>query len=98
MPAETVGRTTTSGQHPIGRRLKSTDPQTTIPCRSVDDGGHLSLLNLSALFSLSPFHYYIGNEPLTNGFQWAHTAVLLAISAVLLAAGVFSLRNRDLAS
>jgi len=45
---------------------------------------------------LSPFYYYNGADPLANGLNPAHVAVLLATSAVLLGAGYFGLRRRDL--
>ncbi|MGI5181375.1 ABC transporter permease subunit [Dactylosporangium sp. CA-152071] len=45
---------------------------------------------------LSPFHYYIGGEPLRNGFQWTHTAVLAIASIVLVAAGTVWFNRRDI--
>ncbi|MEV0714425.1 ABC transporter permease subunit [Asanoa sp. NPDC050611] len=47
---------------------------------------------------LSPFHYYIGHEPLRNGFQWGDLGVLAA--AVLVLGGVASVvfNRRDLRS
>src|SRR5207244_2952650 len=36
---------------------------------------------------LSPFHYYLGGEPLRNGFHWANSAALAAIATVLLILG-----------
>lgn len=47
---------------------------------------------------LSPFHYYIGGEPLRNGVQWADAVVLLAVSAVLIALGFLRFNQRDLRS
>ncbi|MGW0179148.1 ABC transporter permease subunit [Nocardia sp. NPDC003345] len=47
---------------------------------------------------LSPFHYYIGGEPLRNGMQWADTAILLAVSVTLVALGFFRFNQRDLRS
>lgn len=47
---------------------------------------------------LSPFHYYIGGEPLRNGMQWADTAMLFVISAILVIAGVARFNQRDLNS
>jgi len=45
---------------------------------------------------LSPFYYYNGADPLANGLNPAHAAVLLATIAILLGAGYFGLRRRDL--
>jgi ABC-2 type transport system permease protein len=50
------------------------------------------------LQKLTPFHYYIGVEPLKNGFQPADTAVLFALSAVLVTVGVWRFNRRDLAT
>ncbi|MEV3965525.1 ABC transporter permease subunit [Nocardia sp. NPDC050193] len=47
---------------------------------------------------LSPFHYYIGGEPLRHGMQWADAAILLAISVVLVASGFLRFNRRDLRS
>ncbi|GGZ21274.1 ABC transporter permease subunit [Streptomyces poonensis] len=47
---------------------------------------------------LSPFHYYIGGEPLKNGFQWGDGAVLVIASAVFVVAGVVRFNNRDVNS
>ncbi|WP_330230337.1 ABC transporter permease [Nocardia sp. NBC_00508] len=47
---------------------------------------------------LSPFHYYIGGEPLRNGMQWADAAILVAISAVLILLGLNRFNRRDLNS
>jgi ABC-2 type transport system permease protein len=45
---------------------------------------------------LSPFHYYIGGEPLKNGLQWADATVLLTIALVLVTAGITGFNRRDL--
>lgn len=47
---------------------------------------------------LSPFHYYIGGEPLRNGMQWADAAILLAISLALVSVGYARFNRRDLRS
>ncbi|MFI9534381.1 ABC transporter permease subunit [Nocardia fusca] len=47
---------------------------------------------------LSPFHYYIGGEPLRNGMQWGHAALLFAATIVLIAIGLFRFERRDLRS
>jgi ABC-2 type transport system permease protein len=49
------------------------------------------------LSDLTPFHYYIGGEPLRNGFQWGDAAVLAAASILLIAAGAWRFNRRDLA-
>jgi ABC-2 type transport system permease protein len=45
---------------------------------------------------LSPFHYYIGGEPLRHGMQWADAAVLLGAGLLLVAAGALRFNRRDL--
>ena len=44
-----------------------------------------------------PFYYYIGADPLTNGLNLAHAAVLIGITAALLAAAIVTFERRDLA-
>ncbi|GAA2125235.1 hypothetical protein GCM10009727_13420 [Actinomadura napierensis] len=48
------------------------------------------------LRDLTPFHYYIGGEPLKNGFQVLDTAVLAAATLVLVTAGSRRFARRDL--
>jgi ABC-2 type transport system permease protein len=45
---------------------------------------------------LTPYHYYIGGEPLKNGLQLTDAAVLVAASALLIAIGAWRLNRRDL--
>jgi ABC-2 type transport system permease protein len=45
---------------------------------------------------LTPFHYYIGGAPLTNGLNIGDAAVLAAATVVITAAGAWRLRHRDL--
>jgi ABC-2 type transport system permease protein len=45
---------------------------------------------------LSPFHYYIGGEPLRHGMQWADAAALLGAGLLLVAAGALRFNRRDL--
>lgn len=45
---------------------------------------------------LTPFHYYIGGEPLTHGLNLGHDAVLAAAAAAITAAGAWRLHRRDL--
>jgi ABC-2 type transport system permease protein len=44
-----------------------------------------------------PYYYYIGADPLTNGLNLAHAAVLIGITAALLAAAIVTFERRDLA-
>ena len=46
---------------------------------------------------VSPFYYYGSADPLTNGLDPGHVVVLLGITVVLLAVGIFAFRRRDLA-
>ena len=46
---------------------------------------------------LSPFYYYIGADPLTNGLDLGHVAVLIGLAGVLLAVGLVTFNRRDLA-
>ncbi|GAB3141775.1 hypothetical protein GCM10027290_15060 [Micromonospora sonneratiae] len=46
----------------------------------------------------SPFHYYIGNEPLRSGFQWVDLGVLAAAIAVLVLLAITVFNRRDLTS
>ncbi|MEJ3747384.1 ABC transporter permease [Actinomycetes bacterium KLBMP 9797] len=45
--------------------------------------------------NLSPFHWYLGGEPLENGFQWDGVGLLAATAAVLVAAGAWRFTHRD---
>ncbi|MEH0824363.1 MULTISPECIES: ABC transporter permease subunit [unclassified Micromonospora] len=45
---------------------------------------------------LTPFHYYIGGEPLRHGLQVADAALLAAATIALIAAGAWRLNRRDL--
>ncbi|MFD0899743.1 ABC transporter permease subunit [Actinomadura sediminis] len=46
---------------------------------------------------LTPFHYYIGGEPLRNGFQPVDAAVLAGVTLLVMAAGAWRFTRRDLA-
>ncbi len=46
---------------------------------------------------LSPFHWYLGGEPLRNGVQWGGVATLVLVSAALVAAGTAAFNRRDVA-
>lgn len=45
----------------------------------------------------SPFHWYLGGDPLTNGVQWGGTAALAVTTVALIAAGTVAFGRRDLA-
>lgn len=44
----------------------------------------------------SPFHYYLSSDPLNNGMNWRHAAVLTALAAVLVAFAATAFQRRDL--
>jgi ABC-2 type transport system permease protein len=46
--------------------------------------------------SSSPFHWYLGGEPLVHGVQWGGVAASLAATAVLAAVGTVLFVRRDL--
>jgi len=46
---------------------------------------------------ISPFYYYNGGEPLVNGLDPVHVAVLLGLIVVLLAVSLVAFQRRDLA-
>ncbi|MFC9970757.1 ABC transporter permease subunit [Spirillospora sp. NPDC127200] len=45
---------------------------------------------------LTPFHYYIGGEPLKNGLQYTDAGVLAAVTVALIAVGAWRFGRRDL--
>lgn len=52
---------------------------------------------LEPLSRLSPFYYYIDGDPLTNGLNLVHAAVLVGLTGVLLAVALITFERRDLA-
>ncbi|PKO21209.1 MAG: hypothetical protein CVU38_15985 [Chloroflexi bacterium HGW-Chloroflexi-1] len=46
---------------------------------------------------LSPFYYATAADPLTNGLNWGHVAVLMGLIAVFFATALFLFQRRDLA-
>lgn len=46
---------------------------------------------------LSPYHWYIGGEPLLTGADWAGMGLLAALAVVAAAAGLVLFRRRDIA-
>jgi ABC-2 type transport system permease protein len=45
----------------------------------------------------SPFHYYLGGDPLRTGVDLGHLAVLAAIPLVMVGLALWSLNHRDIA-
>lgn len=58
--------------------------------------GFAPQIGADRLRNLTPYHYYIGGEPLKHGLQFADAAVLAAAATVLVAAGAWRLNHRDL--
>ena len=58
----------------------------------------LALLNDSVAGAArwSPFHYYLGSDPLNNGMDWGNGAVLAGLTVVLLALSVILFQRRDI--
>ncbi len=58
----------------------------------------LTMLNdrLAGWAWLSPFHYYLGNDPLNNGLDWSHAGVLAGLAIALIALSVPLFQRRDL--
>jgi len=46
---------------------------------------------------LSPFYYYIAADPLKNGLNLGHAAVLVGSTAVFFVASLLAFQRRDLA-
>ena len=51
---------------------------------------------LTPLQKLSPFYYFIGSDPLTNGLSLLHVTVLVGLTAIALGVALFSFERRDL--
>jgi ABC-2 type transport system permease protein len=45
---------------------------------------------------VSPFHFYIGSNPLVNGLDMAHSGTLVGIAAVFLYLAIFTFERRDI--
>ncbi len=56
----------------------------------------LTLAGADAWARLSPFYYYGAAEPLANGANWGHLAILLGAAVVLIAAAFPLFQRRDL--
>lgn len=46
---------------------------------------------------VSPFSWYLGGDPLTNGIQWTHCALLAGLSVCCAVVGIWGFHRRDLA-
>jgi ABC-2 type transport system permease protein len=46
--------------------------------------------------NVSPFHWYLGGDPLINGVQWAGVGLLAGGTAIVLALGTLRFQRRDL--
>ena len=44
----------------------------------------------------SPFHYYLGGDPLNNGMHWGHAGILASLATALFAASIVLFERRDL--
>ena len=51
---------------------------------------------LEPLNKLSPFYYYIEADPLTNGLNFAHAAVLIGLTILFFAISMVTFERRDL--
>lgn len=51
---------------------------------------------LSDVIQWLPFHYYLGNDPLNNGMDWGHGAILTGLVIALIALSVVLFQRRDI--
>ena len=56
----------------------------------------LAEVNGAAWGRLSPFHYYLGTDPLRTGMDWANAGLLALLAAVLIGLAVPAFARRDL--
>ena len=58
----------------------------------------IAILNdtIDSLAVLTPFNYYLTNQPLSNGMEWGNLAVLVIVFAALIVAAVALFDRRDL--
>lgn len=52
---------------------------------------------LGWLQDISPFNWYLGGEPLKNGFQWGHCTLLVGLAIVFAVFGIWGFNRRDVA-
>lgn len=45
---------------------------------------------------LSPYHYYLGNDPLKNGMDWGNAVVLAVMCVVLIVVSIVLFQRRDI--
>jgi ABC-2 type transport system permease protein len=51
--------------------------------------------SVEGLAKVSPFYYYLGSDPLNNGMNWAHGAVLTVLSVILIIGATVAFQRRD---
>ncbi|MDH3307387.1 MAG: ABC transporter permease [Acidimicrobiia bacterium] len=58
----------------------------------------IAILNdtVAGIARWTPFEYYLTSNPLSNGMNWGHGAILAAIPVVFIALAVFLFQRRDL--
>jgi len=52
--------------------------------------------NLSGLVKWPPFYYYLSSDPLMNGMNWGHGAILTGLTVVPIGLSVVLFQRRDL--
>ncbi len=52
--------------------------------------------SFASLARWSPFHYYLGSDPLVNGMNWGHASVLLMMFVILVGVAIPLFGRRDL--
>lgn len=52
--------------------------------------------NYAGWAKISPFHYYLGSNPLVNGMNWGHAGVLAGVFLLLVVLSIPLLERRDL--
>ena len=52
--------------------------------------------SIAGLARISPFYYYLSSDPLNNGMDWAHGAVLVTLTAILVFGSAALFQRRDL--
>ena len=52
--------------------------------------------SLAGYAKLTPFYYFLGNDPLMEGMHWGHAGILAAITGALVALAIVLFNRRDL--
>ena len=52
--------------------------------------------SLAGYAKLTPFYYFLGNNPLMEGMHWGHAGILAAITVALVALAIVLFNRRDL--